>query len=335
MSHLSKYIKQDSLRLSRNTTVDKLVEINLFEDLESWVIKLKQKNDNTTKAYIKDALKALLVLRAQNKGVLSISKLEGIKLIQWRNILFYHKKFLNNTNTTIRRNICALRSLFEHLSKKYPLNQGVQVSFTTIKNFSNPKTQPNLPNVLKVGDIIKINEHYTQNNKSWVDVRNYCIFLLLYGSGLRIAELISFNTDQLPSFNNGIIKVLGKGGKERIVPVLPKLITTVKQYIKQAPINSVSSDSPLFIGEKSLRRITPSVINAQLNKLRAMTSSRKLSAHTLRHSYATHLLSKGASLRSIQELLGHANLSTTQIYTHTSNEELISELKKSHPMWKE
>ena len=306
----------------------------LFEDLQLWIIKLKQKNANTTKAYVKDALKALLYLREQKNSALDISQLEGIKFMQWRNILSHHKNSLNNTNTTIRRNICALRSLFEHLNTKHPHNQGLLRSFTTIKNFSNPKIQPSLPNVLTINDVIKINEHYAQNLKSWVDLRNYCIFLLLYGSGLRIDELISINTDQIASFTTGIIKILGKGRKERVVPILSKLIGTIEQYVKQAPINTIIPNSPLFIGEKSRTRIQPSIVNAELNKLKHLTSGNKLSAHTLRHSYATHLLSKGASLRSIQELLGHVNLSTTQIYTHTGNEELINELKKSHPIWK-
>ena len=148
----------------------------------------------------------------------------------------------------------------------------------------------------------------------WVLARDSAVLILLYGSGLRISEALNLNRIDAPSTTKDILRIKGKGGKERIVPVLPVAIKAIEHYLALCPYG-FEPDDPLFLGEKG-KRLSPRIIQLVMQRLRgALGLADTATPHALRHSFATHLLGNGGDLREIQELLGHANLSTTQIYT--------------------
>jgi integrase/recombinase XerC len=161
---------------------------------------------------------------------------------------------------------------------------------------------------------------------AWAASRDAAIMELFYGSGLRLSELVALNTDDLDIFLS-TVRVLGKGRKERLVPVVEPALKAIRQYLKEAQVES----GPLFISKLRKRTSTRSVW-LLLRKYVAGTSIRfQISPHKLRHTFATHLLDGGADLRSVQELLGHASLSTTQIYTHVSMTRLQKAYDEAHP----
>jgi len=151
---------------------------------------------------------------------------------------------------------------------------------------------------------------------------------LLYSSGIRVHEITSLDIRGV-DFVNEEIKVLGKGSKERIVPVGGKALEVLKDYIRELRV--FSAGEPLFIN-KNKGRLTPRAVEMMIRKYAIKAGiQKKVTPHTLRHSFATHLLNRGADLRSVQEMLGHANLSTTQIYTHLSINKLKSDYDRAHP----
>ena len=187
-----------------------------------------------------------------------------------------------------------------------------------------PKTQKNLPKFLYQSEIKILFEQIDRSKN--LGYRNYIIFLTLYSTGIRVSELVELTTKD---FNRGekVIKILGKGNKERLVPINDFCLEEIKSYIveergKILLKNKHSDCGALFLnknGAKLTERGVRDIINREIKKTSILTN---VSPHTLRHSYATHLLENGMDLRIVQELLGHSNLSTTQIYTHVTKENL-------------
>jgi integrase/recombinase XerC len=159
-------------------------------------------------------------------------------------------------------------------------------------------------------------------------LRDRAILELLYSSGLRVSELVGLNSNQL-ALDLGIVKVMGKGRKERIVPVGGKAIDALKDYLKERGI--VEGEDPLFINTSGGRLTARSVGRLIKKYTRQSSVFRKVSPHSLRHTFATHLLDAGADIREIQEMLGHSSLSTTQRYTHLSMGKLMEVYDKAHP----
>ena len=162
-------------------------------------------------------------------------------------------------------------------------------------------------------------------------MRNKCIFLLLYGCGLRISEALELNIKDAPVEEwQDTIRVRGKGNRYREVPLLSDVKENIKKYIELYP-KKYNFDDPLFIGVRG-DRLSPRIVQIIMQKMRAsLNLPENATPHSLRHSYATHLLQAGVDLRSIQELLGHASLSTTQVYSHTSMERIKEVFQNSHP----
>ena len=152
----------------------------------------------------------------------------------------------------------------------------------------------------------------------------------LYSAGLRVSELVGLDSDDI-DFISGVIKVLGKGKKERVVPIGEPALKAIRKYIDKRVAKQISDKDAVFLN-KSGRRLTDRSVRRVINKyIRACSIVEHISPHSLRHSFATHLLDRGADLRSVQELLGHMNLSTTQIYTHVTMERLKTVYDKAHP----
>ncbi len=225
----------------------------------------------------------------------------------------------------IRLTFAALRSFYEYL-----VTRGRLVN-NPLKDVQLPKREKTLPVVLSVDQAEElVNAPMASKRQrqapAWAAARDAAIIEVFYGSGLRLGELVALNVDDLDFFA-GTVRVTGKGRKERMVPVVEPAIKAIRRYFKEAGVES----GALFISKLRQRTSTRSVW-LMLRKYTPQTSIRfKINPHQLRHSYATHLLDGGADLRSVQELLGHASLSTTQIYTHVSMARLKKAYDEAHP----
>lgn len=165
----------------------------------------------------------------------------------------------------------------------------------------------------------------------WILARDAAVLALLYGSGLRISEALGLKRGEIPEPGRGdVIVVTGKGNKTRMVPVLPQVLRLIADYVALCPY-ALPAERPAFVGEKG-GALSPRIIQRAMERLRgALGLSSSATPHALRHSFATHLLARGADLRAIQELLGHASLSTTQIYTAVDTEQLMAAYRNAHP----
>ena len=176
-----------------------------------------------------------------------------------------------------------------------------------------------------------IKEAKNIDDEKWVGQRNQTILILLYGCGLRISEALNLNYSDFT--NNDYLVIKGKGNKERIVPMMDYIRKSIAHYMEICPYE-FTNDDPLFIGKRR-GRLSPRIIQYALEKIRAsLALPETATPHALRHSFATHLLENGGDLRTIQELLGHSSLSTTQKYTKVENSQLLNVYTKTHPLAK-
>ncbi len=227
--------------------------------------------------------------------------------------------------STIRLRFAALRSFYKYLV----LRRGMAKS--PVAEVQMPKLERNLPVVLNLKQMeelldMPLKSEMPTKGPPWLKYRDAAILELFYSSGLRISELLGLDVKHV-DFVNEILKVMGKGRKERIVPVGGAAMQAIQKYRQEAAV----TNGPLF---RSVRgtRITQQAVDLMLKKyLKLSGIPFGVSPHKLRHSFATHLLDAGADLRSVQELLGHASLSTTQIYTHVTKERLKKVYDEAHP----
>ncbi|NQT06717.1 MAG: tyrosine recombinase XerC [Candidatus Omnitrophica bacterium] len=220
---------------------------------------------------------------------------------------------------TVARKLATLRSFFKFLYKEGYLKSN------PISTISTPKIDKRLPKFLDVATACKLIE--SPSAKDAYGLRDRAIMEVLYSAGIRVSELVGLNVDSV-DFIGEVVKVMGKGRKERICPIGIKAANALKEYLDK---RSGSKEKALFLN-KSGKRLHDRSVRRIIDKyIKRVSLKEKISPHTLRHSFATHLLDKGADLRSVQELLGHKNLSTTQIYTHITTERLKSIYDKTHP----
>lgn len=221
-------------------------------------------------------------------------------------------------NRSLARKLASLRSFFKFLCREGLLKENPAVSLSTLK------LEKKLPLFMTEGEVNKLLE--APSSGDVFGLRDRAILETLYSTGMRVSELVGLNLENI-DFISGVIKVFGKGKKERLVPIGDKAINVIREYLKKRPKESQA----LFLN-KNFGRLTDRGVRLILHKYIMLTSLKeRISPHTLRHSFATHLLNHGADLRSVQELLGHANLSTTQIYTHLTTERLKDIYDKAHP----
>jgi tyrosine recombinase XerC len=219
---------------------------------------------------------------------------------------------------SMARHLSALRSFFKFLVREGYLKANPMLSMAS------PKIEKHLPVFLTENEISRLID--SSLGKDEAGLRDRAILETFYSSGLRISELVGINIDDI-DFIGGIIKIRGKGKKERIVPIGDKAIGAIRAYLDKKK----KQTQALFLN-KSGKRITDRGVRNIVSKyMRICGVKQGASAHTLRHSFATHLLNRGADLRTVQELLGHVNLSTTQIYTHLTTDRLKSVYDKAHP----
>ena len=233
-------------------------------------------------------------------------------------LAFLARRKLSRSSTA--RHLSALRSFF-----KYLMREGV-VEVNPARSVATPKREKHLPSVLQTSDIAILFEQ--PDLATPAGVRDRAWLELLYGSGLRISELVGIDLDDL-ELRGRLVKVRGKGSKERIVPFGSKAEEALRAYL--AVRVAEDDEHGVFVNYRGQRITTRSIRRLFDRYVRAASIRAGVSPHTLRHSFATHLLNAGADLRGIQELLGHASLSTTQKYTHLNDAQLIAVYKKSHP----
>jgi len=300
----------------------------LKEHINSYISFLKnEKNysNNTIISYKNDLIQLLNYLK--DYKILKRNNLQYIDRSIMRKYIVYLKK-CDYSGRSICRKISTIRSFF-----KFILREGI-VNINPTINLITPKIDKKLPYFLYLEEINKLIEAPPGN--TIFGIRDRAILELLYGTGMRVGELVNLNIRDIDLYEK-TVRVFGKGSKERILPLGNPGIKAVQEYLTGRNIFrkniSIDKNDPnaLFLNRFGGRLSARSVRRLIIKYMKIAGLNKKISPHVLRHSFATHLLGGGADLRSVQELLGHESLSTTQIYTHITKERLKMTYKKSHP----
>ncbi|MGN0913270.1 MAG: tyrosine recombinase XerC [Alphaproteobacteria bacterium] len=290
---------------------------NLIHQWQDWLKNERRYSEHTLDAYFRDLSEFFGFFNDEN---ISVADLGKIDVRDFRGYLSYRAgRYLEKSS--IARGISAVKNFFKWLDR----NDIVKNSAISI--ISSPRRPKVLPKAMDMDDTFKfLKESEFWEKNSWQGLRDKAIFTLLYGCGLRISEALSLNIGDIT--NNDFVRIKGKGNKTRIVPLLPVIIENINAYLNECPYHLKNGDA-LFLGARG-ERLSPRIIQRQMQKIRAhLGLPDNLTPHALRHSFATHLLAEGTDLRSIQELLGHASLTTTQRYTDVQIEKLHKEYEKA------
>jgi len=286
---------------------------------EDYLRNEKQYSENTVVSYVNDINSLICFLESEDLGELKYTTNRMAKFY----ISYLHNKY---DPRSIRRKISSVRTMFEYL-----LDQGI-VRDNPFKNVVLPKVSKKLPKFIYEDEMFDFLNGIDDKNP--IGFRNKTIFEILYGCGLRVSELINIKINEI-DFVKQELKVHGKGSVDRIVPIHNLAIDTLKKYLMESrPIlkskNLVDNDY-VFLNSRGYSLTARGVRDILEREIKKQASTLKVSPHSFRHSFATHLLNNGVDLRIVQELLGHVSLSTTQIYTKISKEKLQEEYKKAHP----
>lgn len=232
----------------------------------------------------------------------------------------YNQKY---TNKTISRYISSLRSFFKYLKNNNVIDNNPMLLI------SNPKLSKKLPKYLNFSDLEKLLNAY--DNKNYIGIRNSLILEMLYSTGIRVSEIINIKVNDISIIERSI-RITGKGSKERIVYFGSKCFELIKIYLDKSYNKlNINNFDYLFLS-KTGKKINDREVRKIVSDAATISGIEKsVSPHVLRHTFATHMLNDGADLRSVQELLGHENLSTTQIYTHLTNEKIRNTYLNAHP----
>lgn len=289
----------------------------LIEQWQNWLKNERRYSEHTLDAYVRD----LSCFINFFNNPLYKSDLENMEVHDFRRFISWRaSKHLEKSS--LARELSAIKNFFKWLDRQNILQN------SAISVLSSPKQPKSLPKAVDTQDLFQIIDQIAFIRKDdWQGLRDRAILILLYGCGLRISEALSLNISDVEN-QEKLIRIKGKGNKERLIPVLPIIYEAVKDYLQKAPYRLKSKD-PLFVGARG-ERISPRIIQRQLQKIRLMMGmDDSVTPHALRHSFATHLLAEGTDLRSIQELLGHASLTTTQRYTDVDLQKLKTEYNKA------
>ena len=278
---------------------------------------------HTIRAYIGDL--ESLVDHLQNIGVADISQLELIHLRSW----LANQQVKGGARTTLSRRAVSVRLFTKWAVKNKYLAKDVAATLAT------PKGHRTLPEVLDIADAkVAMDSLATRaaEEDTPISLRDVAMVEMLYASGARVAELCGLDLGDI-DYDRQTIRVLGKGNKERTIPLGNPAMRALNAYLKDArdSLKNAQSANAVFLGARGKRIDQRTVRTVVYNALQAIEGIERMGPHALRHSAATHLLEGGADLRTVQEILGHASLATTQIYTHVSTERLQKAFKQAHP----
>ncbi|RIA47706.1 tyrosine recombinase XerC [Dichotomicrobium thermohalophilum] len=303
---------------------------DLAEAIRGWLAFLRHERGsgtNTLDAYARD-LRQFCVFLSEHLGAPpALRDFNALTAADFRAFLAW-RRTQGASSRSLSRSLSALRACFRHLERAGHLKNRAVLAVAL------PRVPRALPRPLtedKARAVVsESREDDGRDRAPWVGLRDQAVILLLYGSGLRISEALSLNRRDAPLPPRDVLRVKGKGDHERVVPVLPIAQEAVLQYLDACPY-SLMSDDPLFVGVRG-GRLSPRIVQLLIARLRAaLDLPPTATPHALRHSFATHLLGSGADLRAIQELLGHASLSTTQVYTDVDRQALLNVYAKAHP----
>ena len=299
-----------------------MIDEKLGKVIERWIdyLEVQRKySHHTINSYLSDLKFFLEYFSNPN---ISLQDLDNLEIRDFRNF-FSHRAKGNIQKVSIAREESAIRNFFKWMNNNKILQN------TAIFQLSSPKLPKVLPRSVDVETIFELIDAATDNcSEPWIGLRDKAFFTLLYGCGLRISEAVSLNVGDIT--DNDLLKVRGKGNKDRYIPILPVVVDSINKYKASCPYNLTDKDA-LFLGAKG-ERLSPRIIQRKLQKMRLeMNLPANITPHALRHSFATHLLAQGSDLRSIQELLGHSSLNSTQRYTEVNLEKIQKEYKKAFP----
>jgi integrase/recombinase XerC len=289
---------------------------------QEWLAGERRMADHTQAAYTRD-LRAFLGFLAGHLGTPpGLDDLGELKNLDFRAYLA-RRRTSGLSATSTARALSTIRTFFRYLERRHG------VANPAIQTVRTPKLPRSLPKAIGIEDAAKTLEvAEIMAEEPWVAARDVAVLCLLYGCGLRIGEALALNRRDAPAAD--VMTILGKGGKQRMVPVLPAVRKAVAEYLALCPYSGGPED-PLFLGARG-KRLQPAVLQRVMRLIRgALGLPESATPHALRHSFATHLLSGGGDLRAIQELLGHASLSTTQRYTNVDAEHLLAVHRGAHP----
>lgn len=300
---------------------------DLMSAVSNWLthIELERGHAKTTCAsYERDVRHFLTVLKSRLGQTPRLRDLEALSVRDIRAFMARRRQ-QGVSGRSLARTLSALRTFFRWLESENILAN------PAIRHVTMPKVPHSVPKPLTVEDAAKTMGQLPEGHaKDWVEKRDTAVLLLLYGAGLRISEALGLTEQDVATAKHGVLRIVGKGNKERAVPILPVITDAITTYMSACPFD-VEKDQPIFRGEKG-RPLSPRVVQLKMQRMRQMLGLPDTATpHALRHSFATHLLSSGADLRQIQELLGHASLSTTQVYTEVDREHLLSVYDAAHP----
>lgn len=281
----------------------------------------------TCEAYARDVTSFLGFLARHHGGPASMKTLRTLGPRDFRSYLAA-RRGEGVSSRSLARTLSALRMFFRFLDRRGILKNDAILAVQA------PKLSHGVPKPLSVSSALAVTGDTgaasPPETPQWVLARDSAVLTLLYGSGLRISEALGLNREDVPVGRADILRITGKGNKERVAPVLPVARQAIETYIALCPF-TLEPEGPLFVGVKG-KRLSPRIIQLLMERLRgAFGLPASATPHALRHSFATHLLGHGADLREIQELLGHASLSTTQIYTEVDATRLVRVYDEAHP----
>ena len=294
--------------------------------LERWqnlLVTERRASDHTVSAYLRDVCAFLEFLSEHCGGTVSLATLFALKPGDFRAWLAM-RSTTGYARSSTSRALSSVRMLFRYLDRE---GLGHNPAIGAVRGPRLPHAVPKALSRPETEDLLQAMDH-GEAAPAWITARDIAVVLLLYGCGLRISEALELDKRDMP--HDGSLTVVGKGGKTRMVPVLPAVSEALDAYLSTCP-HVLTPDGPLFVGVRG-GRLSPRVVQKRVQELRlALGLPRETTPHALRHSFATHLLSAGGDLRAIQELLGHASLSTTQRYTDVDSARLLDVYSKAHP----
>ncbi|KXF79291.1 recombinase XerC [Paramesorhizobium deserti] len=300
---------------------------DLLAAREEWLNSLKNTrrlSENTLEAYERDTRQFLHFLTGHLGEPPSLKDVSSLRVADLRSFLASRRNGGAGART-LGRGLAGIRSLLRHLEKRGLANAAGAGAMRA------PRQPKSLPKPLAAVDAKRVVEAREQlAEEPWIAARNAAVLTLLYGCGLRISEALGLDGGDLRDSSARSIAIHGKGGKTRLVPLLPVVHRAADAYRRLCPYD-LAQGTPLFRGAKG-GALQPAIIQREMQNLRsALGLPDTATPHALRHSFATHLLARGGDLRTIQELLGHASLSTTQVYTGVDTDRLLEIYEKAHP----
>ncbi|GAA3091902.1 tyrosine recombinase XerC [Rhizobium viscosum] len=303
-----------------------IADPHLMKECSAWLENLARErrlSEHTLDAYERDTRQFLTFMTGHLGGPTTLRDIEALRPADFRAFLAARRKEGSGARS-VARNLAGIRSFLRHLEKKGLVNAAGAGAVRS------PKQPKSLPKPLSDRQAITVVSNEAQlHDEPWIAARDAAVMTLLYGCGLRISEALELTPADIRT-STTTLRITGKGNKTRLVPLLTIVFEAVEKYRALCPFH-LDEGEPLFRGARG-GKLQPAIIQRAMQKLRsAFGLPETATPHALRHSFATHLLAGGGDLRTIQELLGHASLSTTQVYTGVDASRLLEVYDRAHP----